>query len=141
MMANKKNRITFVFIALCCILLAVAFFVGISGNPLGLFLCYLATAALILAFVHRWRKLKSFLILLGVSLIGFPLFVILHNLFYALAEMTIDIIVLNYSFEFLQVASFLIAIFACPAGFLVSAVGIAAVSFKIAMTKTKMSHE
>ena len=134
---TRNRKLSLIFIAMFVILLAAAFLVGISGNPPGLFLCYLATAALILAFAHRWRKLKSFLILLGISIIGFVVFVILHNVFYALAQMTVDIIVLNYLLEFLHAVFFLIAVLVCPTGLLIGTIGIAAVFFK----KENISHE
>ena len=134
---TRNRKLSLIFIVICCVLLTAAFFVGISGNPPGLFLCYLATAALILAFVHRWRKLKSFLILLGISIIGFVVFVILHNVFYAFAEMTADIIILNYLLEFLHAVFFLIAVLVCPTGLLIGTIGIAAVFFK----KENISHE
>jgi hypothetical protein len=105
------------------VLLIAAFIVGISGNPPGLALCYLATVSLILAFVHTWRKVKYFLILLGGSVIGFAVFAVLHNVFYALAEISSDIVVLSQMLKFLDATSFLVAIFVCKAGFLISAVG------------------
>jgi len=67
--------------------------------------------------------LKKFLILTGASAAGFFVCVFLHNAFYALAMVTNDIIVLNYLIEALHVIFFLIAIFACPVGFLIGAVG------------------
>ena len=118
-----SRRVTLLWIAICCGSLIAAFIVGISNNLPGLVLCYVAAISIILAFVHTWRKVWKFLILLGASVIGFPLFVILHNLFYALGIMTADMIVLHYLFEFLHAASFLIAIFVCPAGFLIGAAG------------------
>lgn len=137
MIANKNNELTITFIVMFVILLAAAFLVGISDNPPGLILCYLATASLILAFVHRWRKLKSFLILLGASIIGFLVFVILHNVFYAFAEIAVDITILNYLLEFLHAVFFLIAVLVCPTGLLIGTIGIAAVFFK----KETITHE
>ena len=119
----RSRKVTIVLAAICCLSLIVAFLVGISGNPPGLFLCYIAAAALILALVHNWRKTKKFLILSGASLIGFPVFVILHNVFYALGEMASNIVVLSHLLELLHVVFFLIAIFVCPTGFLIGAVG------------------
>ena len=122
-MANRNWRVTFVWLAVCCASLTAAFIVGISGNPSGLLLCYLATCALILAFTHTWRKARYFLILLGASLVGFPVFVVLHNVFYGLAELANDIILLSRLLEFLHAGFFIIATLVCPAGFLIGAVG------------------
>jgi len=120
---KKSRKVSFGFVVLCCVLLLAAFIVGISDNPPGLALCYLATVCLILAFVHIWRKIKYFLILLGGSVISFAVFAVLHNVFYALAEISSDIVVLSRSLEFLHAAFFLVAIFVCPAGLLIGAIG------------------
>ena len=63
------------------------------------------------------------MILLGASLIGFPLFVLLHNLFYGLGQVAADVIVLGTLLEFLHAVFFLVAIMVCPAGVLIGAVG------------------
>ncbi len=120
---KRSRKVTLVLVTICCVSLTVAFFIGISDNLPGLLLCYVAVIALILAFVHTWRRVKSFLILLGASLIGFPLFVILHNLFYGLGQVAADIIVLGYLLEFLHAVFFLVAIMVCPPGVLIGAVG------------------
>lgn len=120
---KKSRRVTVGLVVLCCVSLIAAFIVGISDNPPGLVLCYLATVSLILAFVHTWRKVKYFLILLGASVVGFAVFAILHNVFYALAEISSDIVVLSQMLKFLDAASFLIAIFVFPAGLLIGAIG------------------
>ena len=118
---NSKpgRKATFGLAAVCLI----ALFIGISSNEKGLLLDYLAAAVLILAFVHTWRKTKYFLILLGASLLGFPLFAVLHNVFYGLGLMAKDIIVLSHSLEFLHVVFFVLAVVFCPAGILIGAAG------------------
>lgn len=114
---------TLLWVVLCCGSLIAAFIVGISGNLPGLALCYVAAISIILAFVHFWRRVKYFLILVGASAVGFFVFALSHNVFYGLGIMASDIIVLHHLLEVLHVASFLIAIFVCPAGFLVGVVG------------------
>ena len=104
-------------------LLAAGLAVGINDNPPGIVLVYLAVSAWIAAFVHRWRRVKSFLILLVASLVGFLVFVVLHNLFYGLAEMASDIVGLVQVLQFLHVVFFLIALLGCPPGVLIGAVG------------------
>jgi hypothetical protein len=120
---KKTRKVTVGLVVLCCVLLIAAFIVRIGDNPPGLALCYLATVSLILAFVHAWRKVRYFLILLGASVVGLVVFAILHNLLYALAEISSDIVALKHSLEFLSTASFLVAIFVCPAGLLIGAIG------------------
>ncbi len=68
-------------------------------------------------------KLKLFLLLTGSSIVGFFVFVILHNLFYALGIITGHITVLKYLMEIIHVVFFIIAVLICPIGFLVGAIG------------------
>jgi hypothetical protein len=120
---HKIRRSTLTLIAIGCVFLAAGLVIGIGDNPPGLALVYLAVSTWIAAFAHRWRRVKSFLILLVASLVGFPLFVVLHNGFYALAEVASDVVGLSQVLSFLEVASFLIALFVCPPGILIGAVG------------------
>ena len=118
---NRKTTLLWVVISCCC--LAAAFIVGINDNLPGLALCYVAAISIILAFVHSWRRVKYFLIFMGASLVGFFVFVILHNVFYALGQMAADINILARVLDFFHAVFFLIAILICPAGFMVGAVG------------------
>ena len=68
-------------------------------------------------------RLRRFLLLAGSSLLGFVVFGILHNAFYGLATITTDITLLSSSMEVLDVVFFCMAVFVCPAGFLVGAIG------------------
>lgn len=120
---HKLRWTTLALIALGCAFLAAGLVIGIADNPPGLALVYLAVSAWIAAFAHHWRRVKSFLILLVASLAGFPLFVVLHNVFYALAEVASDVVGLSQVLAFLEVVFFLIAIFVCPPGVLIGAVG------------------
>ena len=127
---KSSRRVTLIWLAICGVSLSVAFLIGIDDNPPGIMLCYLAATALILAFVHPWRKVKYFLMLAGASLIGFFLFAILHNVFYALAQMAENIIVLRQLLGFLDAGSFLVAIIVCPPGILVGMAGSVIMYFK-----------
>jgi len=49
--------------------------------------------------------------------------VLLHNFFYGLGIIAANITVLKYLMEGLHVAFFIIAIFVCPIGFIIGAVG------------------
>ncbi|GAG90576.1 unnamed protein product, partial [marine sediment metagenome] len=55
--------------------------------------------------------------------VGFPIFVILHNLFYGLAELASGVVVLSQVLMFLEVVFFLIALFLCPPGVVIGATG------------------
>jgi len=67
-------------------------------------------------------KLKKFLILTGVFASGYIIFVVLHNLFYALAEITHHITLLNFLMNAFEVIFFLAAIFVCPVGFIIGSI-------------------
>jgi len=136
LLGNKSNRkVTFTFLAISIISLVIAFIIGIDDNPPGILLCYIGAVALILVFVHRWRKAKNFLILFVASIIGFPIFAILHNVMHGLEKMAGDIIVLSQLLGFLDGLFFLIALMVCPPGILVGAVGSIVFYFKNKMTK------
>jgi len=76
------------------------------------------------------KSLKRFLILIGGSATGFFLFVLLHNLFYGLEIITSQISILSLIMEILHTVSFIIAIFVCPLGFVIGAIGTIAVFIK-----------
>ena len=128
--SERSIRLTLALIAVGFACLMLALIVGIADNPPGLALVYLAVIAWIVALAHRWRRLKSFLILLVVSLAAFPLAVILHNLLYALAQMAADIAVVGPLLEFLEVVFFLIAVLVCPPGAVVGAMGSAVMAIQ-----------
>jgi hypothetical protein len=111
---------TLILLAIAGATAIAATLVGISDNPPGILLALAAAVALVLAFVHPWRTLTEFRRLLLASVLGFVLFVVLHNVFEALAGMVEDIAVLHGLLEGLGGAAFLIATLVCPAAFLVS---------------------
>lgn len=120
---RKKRKEVLILAGIFCALVISAIVVGVSDNMPGIVLCYLVTIVLVVAATRTWRKTKRFLILLGASVIGFFVFVILHNAFYALAMLTEHIVVVSNLMEVLHAVFFIIAIFLCPATFLVGAVG------------------
>jgi len=120
---RKKRKEVFILVGIFCALVISAIVVGVSDNIPGLVLCYLATVVLVVAPIRHWRKTKKFLILLGASVGAFFVFVILHNAFYALTIVTSQIAPLSHLMEAFHITFFLIAVFLCPAIFLVGAVG------------------
>ena len=125
---KKGWKITLALLLACAVLLATVFGgrVGCeSGDllPTGALLTYTATAALVLAFVHRWRRARKFLILAAASLAGFFVFVVLENLSYALGQMAADASFGRHLGEFFHGFFFCIALFVCPAGLFVGVVG------------------
>jgi len=120
---SRKRRKVFIVAGLFCALVISAIVVGVSDNIPGIVLCYLATAVLAVASTHTWRKTKRFLILLVASLLGFFVFVFLHNAFYALTILTNHIVALSRLMEAFHALFFIIAVFLCPVTFLVGSVG------------------
>ena len=121
--ATRTRKRTSILAALATVLIIVALAIGVSDNLLSLALIFIATSLIYIACVYTWRQTKKFLILMGSSLAGFFLFVVLHNVFYGLAITTTDIPVISQFMEFSHVAFFCIAIFACPPGFVIGAAG------------------
>ena len=90
----------------------------------GIILVILGSALIGLTLVQKVEgKLKKFLILTGASAAGFFVFALLHNIFYGLEQVTGHITILSYLMKAFEVIFFLIAIFACPIGFLIGVIG------------------
>lgn len=131
---KKGWKITLTLLLASAILLVAVFGVKVGVGPddllpTGILLTYTATTALVVAFVHRWRRARKFLVLAAASLAGFFLFAVLENLSYALGQMAANVALLHHLGEFFHGFFFCIAVFICPAGFFVGIVG----SFVIAV--------
>ncbi len=96
---------------------------GIADNLPGIILLFIGLLSLIFAIIHPWRKTKSYLILLVVSLVGGILFAILHNVFHALSIKLAHLEIIANLFEGADVVSFLIAVLICPVGLLIGFFG------------------
>jgi hypothetical protein len=120
---SRRRLTTLLLLALGIVALVAALLVGIADNPPGLALLYAAVTLFLLALVHHWRTVRRFLVLLIASLLGFPVTAILHNLFYALAELAAELEGLAQVLGFLEVLFFMIAVVVCPPGIVVGAVG------------------
>ena len=67
-------------------------------------------------------NLKIFLVSTGVFAICPFVFSILHNVFYALAVISSQIVILKYAMEFLDGLFFILALLVSPVGFLISVI-------------------
>jgi hypothetical protein len=91
-------------------------------SPFAVFLA-LGIALIVLAVRDGLSgRLKFFFLLTGASAGGIFLFIVLHNAFYALAELSANITVLGVLMEFFHVVFFVMAVIVCPLGFLVGVV-------------------
>ena len=138
LLGDKSNlKMTLIFLSLSIILIIAAFIVGIADNPPGAVLLYAGTFALILTIAHRWREVKKFTILALASLIGIPIFVVLHNLWEVLGEKSADTTLLYNLLTGLGVISFLAALIVCPAGLIIGISGIIVLAIKTRRTGKK----
>ena len=123
LMTKRSRKITFILAVLVVVLIIGAIIVGVNDNVPGIILGYIAATLLFIALTYTWREMKKFLILTGASLVGFFVFVFLHNAFYGLGIITSDISIVSHFMEVSHVAFFCLAIFICPPSFVVGAVG------------------
>ncbi|HDP69883.1 MAG TPA: hypothetical protein ENN38_03620 [Actinobacteria bacterium] len=125
--STPHNRIkTLILLVICGLSAIAAAAVGIDDNPPGILLVFLATTALVLAFVHPWRTARQFRFLLYTSALGLVLFAILHNVFEVVSSKTASAGVLQILLQGLGVAAFFLATLICPVAFIVGAVGLVA---------------
>lgn len=121
---SHDQRVSLLFAAGAVIagILAVVF--GFPGESLvGLLLAYVCAGLLVMALVHSWRAPRQFVKLALVSFGAFLLFAFLHNVTYAVAELTRSIPFVSGLFSVLEVLFFLLAIFPAPAGVGIGIVG------------------
>jgi hypothetical protein len=73
-----NRKMTLILLAICGLLAITAAVAGIDDNLPGILLAFLAATAFVLAFVHPWRTVKKFMLLLLASVLGFILYIILN---------------------------------------------------------------
>ena len=119
-----------ILVAAFSALILTVLFPDVTGFFRPLFLTLVAVCLLLglvlLILAVRWRArtlLRTFWILAGASTASAALGSVLHNVFYALAEVTENWAILHGAMEVLEVAFFVIAVLVCPVAFLVGTVG------------------
>ena len=122
--SDKNRRLTLLLLALAILAITIGLIIGISDNPPGIIILYVGIILLIISLVYIWRKIRPFLILLIVSIVGVPVFAVLHNIFYGIAELTSNIKLLPEILSFFDVMSFLIALIICPSAIIVGMGGV-----------------
>jgi len=123
---NRRSRreVTFILITLGIIFLITAFVIGIEDNFPGILFLYLGIIALIIAFIHHWREKRKFKFLLIYSLIGIPVFIVMHNLLDGIVKLVEDSIIVTNILGFLSGLTFLLALIICPVGLLIGGIGL-----------------
>jgi nitroreductase len=99
-----------ILIATCLIAGVIALVWGISDNIPGILLLALAIACAAGTWVYNWRLPKQFWKLLIGGILAFPIGVIAHNLFYALAILSKEYQILVQVFSFFEAIFFFLAI-------------------------------
>ena len=128
----KIDRVLLCLIVLLIISVAGAFLEGTSSLT-GIGLIYLGVAILGTILTRRWRRVKYFLILTGASIVVFGICVLLYNAIHGLFEHWFgsDFWVTTVTGD--EFLFFSIAVFVCPVGFIIGAVGSISLSIKKAM--------
>jgi len=121
---SSRQKSTLAVVILAVLLIIRGLIISSTYNSLAVTLLYLGIAIFVIAYVYRWRDPLRFLILICVSTVGFPLFVFLHNAFYALGEISKNVYLLKSIFEILHVVSFIIAVGFCPTGLVIGIIGL-----------------
>ena len=137
---SSRNIIISIILLLVCVILAFfAYVVGISDNPPGIALAFLSTISFLLAFTHSLRSSKQFRYLIYISGLGFVISVILHNVFEGIASNIEGTSIAQGFLNGIGVAFFLIAIFICPIGLIIGAIGTAVISSRERRSKQRSS--
>ena len=120
---RTRREVTFIMITLSIIFLITAFSIGIENNFPGiLFLC-LGIITLIIAFIHHWREKRKFKFLRIFSLLGIPVFAVMHNLLHALNKILENSTIISNIVGYLSVLSLILAVIFCPLGYLIGVIG------------------
>ena len=122
--STPHNRImTLILLVICGVLAIAAKAIGIGDNPPGLLLAFLSASVFVLAFVHPWRTSKQFRYLIFASVLGFIVFVFLHNVFDFVASESGGSGIVPWLLGIISTAFFVVATLLCPAAFIVGEVG------------------
>ena len=120
----KPRGSTLGFLSATAILTLAASLVGIADNPPGIILLYGAGVCLVLALAHRWRTPSKFGLLLGGSIVGFFITVMIHNFAEVGADRIAHLPVIALTLSAVSVVGFVLAVIICPAAVAVSLVGL-----------------
>lgn len=100
-----------------------AVILGVADNPPGITALYAAVFCLAAAWIWNFPAPRDYWIMFLIALAGFPVGVVLHNLFYGLGTLVTGVPVLKELIEFLHVIFFLAAVVAAGPAALASLIG------------------
>ncbi len=107
---NRMEKGQGILAAVCAVTGITAFIMGISDNIPAIALLVISIACIVVIWVWKWRSGRKFWILLGAALLSFPVGVFLHNLFYALGELSSGIQILSGIIGVFEVIFFLVSV-------------------------------
>ncbi|HZD06206.1 MAG TPA: hypothetical protein VE173_14950, partial [Longimicrobiales bacterium] len=119
--ARLSNRWSRLFLAVGVLALVAALVAGIADNVVGLVLVNVACFGVVAALTTGWTRPRPFLLLAGAAVVGFPVFVLLHNVFYAVGLAAGGVPLVPAVFDILGGAAFVLAVLVCPASLIVGA--------------------
>ena len=120
---QKLQVSTIGLLAATGILAGAAALVGIADNPPGIILLYCSGLTLVLAFAHRWQTPDRFLVLFLGAVLGFFIFVFVHNFAEVGADRISHLPVLAFLLSAVSVVGFIAAVIVCPMAGAVGALG------------------
>lgn len=126
----QHRRVTLIFLAVFCLAAIATLAIGLDGNTLALVLAFVAATALVIAFVHPWRRAREFKYLFYASGLGFGVFVLLHNFLEAGALATASVGPLYAILQGLSIVAFLAAVFVCPPAMVIGLGGVLIMFFR-----------
>ena len=126
---HHNRKLSLIFLAACCISAIAAAVIGIEDNAPGILCAFIATVALVLAFVHPWRTTKQFSLLLLGAVLCFVISGVLHNVFHGIAGSMESTQILQKILKGLGVTAFYLALLICPPAVMVGLAGSVAMFF------------
>ena len=105
------------------VLMAIGLIIGISDNPPGIGLTYLGLIFTGFSMVHHWEKARDYGTMLAISVISFPVMVLIHNIFDTINDQIGTVPVINQLLGGIAVIAFVLAVLVAPAVIVVSIFG------------------
>ncbi len=122
---NKQRNKSLIFLSIGIVLLIVTFIIGFQEKIISFSILVAAVISLMLVYIHTWKKVSRFQLLLVFSIIGLFFFIMLYNLFAGMAEVSTNLNVVQIVLESLSLISFYVSIIICPAGIIIGFIGMA----------------
>jgi hypothetical protein len=118
-----SRRTTLWLLGATVVLAAAALLVGISDNPPGILLLYLAGLTLVLSVTLGWRNPKWYGRLFLGSVLGFFVLAAIHNFAEVGAHRITHLPLISLILSSISVVGFIAGVIVCPMACLVGAVG------------------